>query len=44
MSRFRVTPPRIVELNPIGSGDCYVAALAHARLRGLSLREQLRYY
>ena len=43
VGRFRVTPPRIIEVNPTGSGDCYVAALAHARLSGFSLREQLRY-
>lgn len=43
VGRFRVTPPRIIELNPIGSGDCYVAGLAHARLSGFSMREQLRY-
>ena len=43
VGRFRVTPPHIVEINPVGSGDCYVAALAHARLSGWSMREQLRY-
>ena len=41
--RFRVVPPKIYELNPIGSGDCYVAALAHARLAGQPLTEQLKY-
>ncbi|MBA3683958.1 MAG: hypothetical protein H0W72_01780 [Planctomycetes bacterium] len=41
--RFRVTPPPVTEVNPIGSGDCYLAALAHARLSGLPLVEQLRY-
>ena len=41
--RFRVIPPPIHEVNPIGSGDCYVAALAHARLTGLDLISQLRY-
>jgi len=41
--RFRVVPPKVVEVNPIGSGDCYVAALAHARLTGTDLIGQLRY-
>lgn len=41
--RFRVTPPRIAERNPIGSGDSYLAGLAHARLSGFLLSEQLRY-
>lgn len=41
--RFRVTPPKVVEINPIGCGDCYVAALAHARLSGTDLIGQLRY-
>ena len=41
--RFRVVPPTVRELNPIGSGDCYVAALAHARLSGFALVDQLRY-
>lgn len=41
--RFRVTPPPVPEANPIGSGDCYLAALAHARLSGHPLEQQLRY-
>lgn len=41
--RFRVTPPRIKERNAIGSGDCYLAALAHGRLLGWALTDQLRY-
>lgn len=41
--RYRVVPPPVAEVNPIGSGDCYLAALAHARLAGLPLPEQLRY-
>lgn len=31
---WRLTPPPVEEINPVGSGDCYVAALAHARLSG----------
>lgn len=41
--RWRVTPPHIAERNPIGSGDCYLAGLAHARLSGLALIDQWRY-
>jgi len=41
--RYRVLPPPVIEVNPIGCGDTYVAALAHARLTGLPLIEQLRY-
>lgn len=40
---FRVVPPKVFEMNPIGCGDCYVAALAHARLTGMSMIDQLRY-
>jgi fructose-1-phosphate kinase PfkB-like protein len=41
--RFRVRPPVLQERNPVGSGDCYLAALAHARLSHWSLPDQLRY-
>ncbi|MFM2091878.1 MAG: hypothetical protein RLZZ127_2367 [Planctomycetota bacterium] len=41
--RFRVRPPAVAEVNPVGSGDCYLGALAHARLSGWPLPEQLRY-
>jgi len=41
--RWRVTPPRITERNAIGSGDAYLAGLAHARLSGFSLPDQWRY-
>ena len=41
--RFRVRPPLISEANPVGSGDCYIAALAHARLSGWTMPDQLRY-
>jgi fructose-1-phosphate kinase PfkB-like protein len=40
---LRVTPPRVAQVNPIGSGDSYLAALACARLRGDALPDQLRY-
>ena len=41
--RFRIIPPEIEARNPVGSGDCYLAALAHARLSGMPLVDQLRY-
>lgn len=41
--RFRIIPPTVKQLNQVGSGDCYLAALAHARLANLSIEEQLRY-
>jgi tagatose 6-phosphate kinase len=41
--RYRVVPPKVAEVNPVGSGDCYLAALAHARLSGAPLVDQLRY-
>lgn len=42
-ARYRVTPPAVQERNPVGSGDCYLAALAHARLAGWPLERQLAY-
>jgi tagatose 6-phosphate kinase len=41
--RFRIKPPKIKASSSIGSGDCYVAALAHARLSGWPLEEQFAY-
>jgi fructose-1-phosphate kinase PfkB-like protein len=41
--RFVVRPPDLEEKSAIGSGDCYFAALAHARLSGKPLEEQLRW-
>lgn len=41
--RFRVVPPTVAEVNPIGSGDSYLACLAHARLSGWDLARQLAY-
>lgn len=41
--RFRVTVPDLIQANPVGSGDCYIAALAHARLSGWPLEKQLVY-
>ena len=37
---WRFTPPEIARhVNPIGSGDCTTAGIAHALLKGKSLRE-----
>lgn len=41
--RWRVVPPEIRQVNPIGSGDCYVAGLAHGWLAGMRMEERLRY-
>lgn len=41
--RWRVVPPEIRQVNPIGSGDCYVAGLAHGWLGGMSMVDRLRY-
>lgn len=40
---WRVEPPPVTEVNPVGSGDCYIAALAHARLTGWDWERQLRW-
>lgn len=32
--RWRVLPPKVAEVNPIGSGDCWLAGYAHGRLSG----------
>jgi fructose-1-phosphate kinase PfkB-like protein len=40
---WRVTPPALQQINPIGSGDCYVAGLAHGWLSGWPWAARLRY-
>ncbi len=40
---FTVHPPPVTEVNATGSGDCYLAGLAHARLSGYGIEAQLRY-
>jgi 1-phosphofructokinase family hexose kinase len=42
-ARLRVVPPKVHERNAVGSGDAYLGALAHARLSGWPMEEQLRY-
>ena len=41
--QWRVIPPTIKQVNPVGSGDCYVAGLAHGWLLGLPWQDCLRY-
>ncbi len=41
--RFRVTPPPVAVVNPVGSGDCLLAGLADGRLRGLPPEGLLRH-
>ncbi len=40
--RFRVVPPTIREVNPVGSGDALVAGLAIGLLEGMSLETMAR--
>lgn len=40
---FTVIPPAVSEVNPVGSGDCYVAGLIHGRLSGWDVDQQLAY-
>jgi tagatose 6-phosphate kinase len=42
-ARWRVTSPRIAPVNPIGSGDCFTAALTAALSSGLSLGEACKH-
>lgn len=41
--RWRVWPPVIRQVNPVGSGDCYLAGLAHGWLSGFGWEDRLRY-
>jgi fructose-1-phosphate kinase PfkB-like protein len=41
--RWRVFPPSIQQVNPIGSGDCYIGGLAHGWLSGFAMGDRLRY-
>jgi 1-phosphofructokinase family hexose kinase len=40
---WRVAPPVVKEVNPVGSGDCYIAGLAHGWLTGMDWAQRLRY-
>jgi len=39
--RWRVAPPAVTEVNPIGSGDCWLAGYAHGRLSGWDIPRSL---
>jgi 1-phosphofructokinase family hexose kinase len=41
--RYRIVPPELVAVNPIGSGDCLLAGLADAWLSGLPPEGLLRH-
>lgn len=41
--RWRARPPVLQQVNPVGSGDCYVAGLAHGWLHGWSVEQRLRF-
>ncbi|MEO6809341.1 MAG: PfkB family carbohydrate kinase [Isosphaeraceae bacterium] len=41
--RYRIVPPRIEAVNPIGSGDCLLAGLTDAMLANRPLEDQLRH-
>jgi len=41
--RYRATPPRLEDVNPIGSGDCLLAGLVDAWLSGLEPEAMLRH-
>ncbi|TSA00954.1 MAG: hypothetical protein D4R76_10615 [Methylococcus sp.] len=40
---WRVTPPSLREVNPVGCGDCYLAGLAHGTLKAWSVERRLRF-
>ncbi|HEY2156269.1 MAG TPA: PfkB family carbohydrate kinase [Isosphaeraceae bacterium] len=40
---YRAMPPELEPVNPIGSGDCLLAGLVYARLRGLDPQATLRH-
>ncbi len=41
--RWRMFPPAIRQVNPVGSGDCYLAGLAHGWLLDWAWEDRLRY-
>lgn len=41
--RWRVLPPAVRQVNPVGSGDCYLAGLAHGWLREMAVEDRLRH-
>lgn len=41
--RFRMEPPRVTVVNPIGSGDCLAAGIAWALAAGVPMPDAVRY-
>ena len=41
--QWQVQPPKLKQINPVGSGDCYLAGLAHGWLVNMPYEERLRY-
>lgn len=40
---WRAVPPKIQAVNPIGSGDCFLAGLTYASMRSESVQSQLKF-
>jgi tagatose 6-phosphate kinase len=40
---FRVRPPEIQQINPVGCGDCYLAGLAYGVMQGWDIEDRLRF-
>ncbi len=40
---YRVTPPRIAAINPVGSGDCLLAGLVNGTLNGFDSDALIRH-
>lgn len=40
---FKVTPPKIQQVNPVGCGDCYLAGLAYGVMQGWELERRIRF-
>lgn len=40
---YKVTPPAIQQVNPVGCGDCYLAGLAYGVMQGWELEKRIRF-
>lgn len=40
---LELIPPNVRQVNPVGSGDCYLAGLAHGTLEGFDLEHRIRF-
>lgn len=40
---YKVTPPPIQQVNPVGCGDCYLAGLAYGVMQGWELEKRIRF-